>query len=62
VETHTHGIVHPEHHVETQDAELKEKAEMITDLERQLLEFRGQAAPEHVDHEEISAISGVDED
>jgi hypothetical protein len=48
--------------MEAQDAELKEKAEMITDLERQLLEFRGQASPEHVDHEEISAISGVDED
>jgi hypothetical protein len=33
VETRTHGIVHLEHHVEAQDAELEERAEMITDLE-----------------------------
>jgi hypothetical protein len=33
VETHTHGIVHLEHHVEAQDAELEERTEMITDLE-----------------------------
>jgi hypothetical protein len=39
VETHTHGIVHLEHHLETQDAELEERAEMITDLEQQLLEL-----------------------
>jgi hypothetical protein len=37
VETHTHGIIHLEHHVEVQDAELEEMAEMITDLEQQLL-------------------------
>jgi hypothetical protein len=34
VETRTHGIVHVEHHVETQDAELEERAEMITDLKK----------------------------
>jgi hypothetical protein len=37
VETHTHGIVHLEHHVEVQDAELEERAKMIPDLEQQLL-------------------------
>jgi hypothetical protein len=35
----THGIVHLEHHVEVQDAELEERAEMITNLEQQLLEL-----------------------
>jgi hypothetical protein len=34
----THEIVHLEHHMEAQDAELKERAEMIANLERQLLE------------------------
>jgi hypothetical protein len=34
VETHTHGIIHLEHHVEVQDAELEERAEMITNLEQ----------------------------
>jgi hypothetical protein len=34
VETCTHGIIHLEHHVEVQDAELEERAEMITDLEQ----------------------------
>jgi hypothetical protein len=29
----THGIVHLENHVETQDTELEERAEMIADLE-----------------------------
>jgi hypothetical protein len=32
VETHTHEIVHLEHHVETEDTELEERVEMITDL------------------------------
>jgi hypothetical protein len=32
VETCTHGIVHHEHHMEVQDGELEERAEMITDL------------------------------
>jgi hypothetical protein len=39
VETHTHRIVHLEHHVEAQDAELEERAKMVTDLEQQLLEL-----------------------
>jgi hypothetical protein len=39
VETHTHGIVHLEHYVETHDVEFEERAEMITDLEQQLLEL-----------------------
>jgi hypothetical protein len=33
LETRTHGIIHLENHVETQDAELEERAERITDLE-----------------------------
>jgi hypothetical protein len=33
VETCTHGIVHLEHHMEVQDAELEERVKMITDLE-----------------------------
>jgi hypothetical protein len=33
VETRTHGIIHLEHHVEMQDAELEERVEMITNLE-----------------------------
>jgi hypothetical protein len=33
VETCTHGIVHLDHHVEVQDAELEERTKMITDLE-----------------------------
>jgi hypothetical protein len=37
VETRTHGIIHLEHHVEVQDAELEERAEMIANLEQQLL-------------------------
>jgi hypothetical protein len=35
---------------------------MITDLEQQLLEFQGKAPPEPVEHEEINAMLGVDED
>jgi hypothetical protein len=59
VETHTHGIVHLEHHVEAQDAELEERAEMIADLEQQLLELQVQAPPEPVDHYEVDAMSGI---
>jgi hypothetical protein len=33
VETRTHGIIHLEHHVEVQDAELEERVEMIANLE-----------------------------
>jgi hypothetical protein len=62
VETHTHMIVHLEHHVEAWDAKLEERAEMITDLEQQLLELQEQAPPEHVDHQEVVAMSGIDED
>jgi hypothetical protein len=39
VEIHTHGIVHLEHHMEAQDAELEERAKMIADLEQQLSEL-----------------------
>jgi predicted RNase H-like nuclease (RuvC/YqgF family) len=62
VEIRTHGIIHLEHHVEVQDAELEERAEMIANLEQQLLEFQGQAPPESVNPEEIDATSGIDED
>jgi hypothetical protein len=55
VDIRTHGIVHLEHHVETQDAELEERAEMIADLEQQLLELQVQAPPEPADPEEIHA-------
>jgi hypothetical protein len=34
VETRTHGIVHLEHHVEAQDADLEERVEMIADLQQ----------------------------
>jgi hypothetical protein len=33
VETRTHRIVHLDHHMEAQDAELEERVEMIADLE-----------------------------
>jgi hypothetical protein len=36
--------------------------ETITDLEQQLLELQGRVPLELVDHEEIDAMSGVDED
>jgi hypothetical protein len=39
VDIRTHGIVHLENHVETQDAELEERAERIADLKQQLLEL-----------------------
>jgi hypothetical protein len=41
VETPTHGIIHLEHHVEVQNAELEERAETIANLEQQLLELQG---------------------
>jgi cell division protein FtsB len=62
VETRTHGIIHLEHDVEAQDAELEERAETIANLERQLLELQGQTPPEPIDLEEINAMSGIDED
>jgi hypothetical protein len=39
VETRTHEIIHLEHHVEVQDVELEVRAEMIANLEQQLLEL-----------------------
>jgi hypothetical protein len=62
VDIRTHGIVHLDNHMETQDAELEERVEMIADLEQQLLELQGQAPPEPADSEEINAMSGIDED
>jgi hypothetical protein len=62
VDIRTHIIVHLEHHVEAQDAELEERVEMITNLEQQLLELQVQTPPESTDPEEIDAMSGVDED
>jgi hypothetical protein len=62
VETRTHGIVHLEHHIEAQDTELEERAEMIIDLEQQLLELQVQTPPEPVDHHVADAMSGIDED
>jgi hypothetical protein len=62
VETRTHGIIHLEHHVEVQDAELEERVETIANLEQQQLELQVQAPPKPADPEEINAMSGVDED
>jgi predicted RNase H-like nuclease (RuvC/YqgF family) len=62
VDTCTHRIIHLEHHVETQDAELEERVETITNLEQQLLQLQGPAPLAPVDHEEIDATSGIDED
>jgi hypothetical protein len=62
VETSTHGIIHLENHMETQDVELEERAERIADLEQQMLEHQGQATPEPADPEEIDAMLGIDED
>jgi transposase len=59
---HTHRIIHLENHMEIQDAELEERAEMIADLKQQLLELQGQAPPEPTDPEEIDAMSGIDKD
>jgi hypothetical protein len=36
VDTRSHGIIHLEHHVETQDIELEERVKMIANLEQQL--------------------------
>jgi hypothetical protein len=58
----THGIIHLEHAIEVQDAELEERAETIANLEQQLLQLQGPAPPAPVDHGEINAMSGIDED
>jgi hypothetical protein len=62
VETNTHRIIHLEHNMEVQDAELEERAETITNLEQQLLELQVQAPLELADPKEINAMSGIDED
>jgi hypothetical protein len=62
VDIRTHRIIHLEHAIEMQDTELEEMAEVIANLEQQLLELQGKAPPEPVDHKEIDAMSGVDED
>jgi hypothetical protein len=62
VDIRTHRIIHLEHHMEAQDADLEKRAKMITNLEQQLLELQVQAPPEPADPEEINVMSGVDED
>jgi hypothetical protein len=62
VDTHTHGIIHLEHHMETHDTKLEERVETIANLEQQLLQLQGPAPPAPVDHEEVDATSGIDED
>jgi hypothetical protein len=62
VDIRTHGIIHLEHALETQGAELEERAEMIANFEQQLLQLQGHAPPAPVDHEEIDAMSGINED
>jgi hypothetical protein len=59
VENRTHGIVHLEHHVGMQNAELQERVEMIADLEQRLLEHQVQAPPEPADHQEADAMLGA---
>jgi hypothetical protein len=61
-ETRIHRILHLENHMEAQDAELEERTEMIADLEQQLLELQVQAPPEPVDHQEVDAKLGINED
>jgi hypothetical protein len=58
VDIRTHRITH----LETQDANLEERAKMIADLKQQLLELHGQVPPEPADTEEIDAMSGIDEE
>jgi hypothetical protein len=62
VDIRTHGIVHLEHHMEAQDAELEERAMMIANLEQQLFELQVQAPPKPADPEEIDAMLGIDVD
>jgi hypothetical protein len=62
VDVGTHGIIHHEHAIEAQDVELEERVEMIGNLEQLLLELQGQAPPEPTDHEEIDAMSGINDD
>jgi hypothetical protein len=62
VDTHTHGIIHLEHHVETQDTKLEEREETIANLEQLLLQLQGPAPPTPIDHEEIVAMFGINED
>jgi hypothetical protein len=61
VDVRTHEIIHLEHTVEAQGAELEEREEIIANLEQQLLQLQGPAPPAPVDHEEIDAMSGIDE-
>jgi hypothetical protein len=61
VDVRTHRIVHLQHTMEIHDVELEERAEMITNIEQQLLELQGQAPLEPLDHEEIDAMSSIDE-
>jgi hypothetical protein len=61
VDVHTHEITFLEHAVEAQDAKLEERAEMITNIEQQLLQLQGSAPPAPVNHEEIDAMSSIDE-
>jgi hypothetical protein len=62
VDIRTHRIIHLEHHVEAQDAELEESVEMITNLEQQMLELQVQAPHEPANSEEIDAMPCIDED
>jgi hypothetical protein len=48
--------------MEMQDTELEERVERNTNLEQQLLQLQGPSPPAPIDHEEIDAMSGIDED
>jgi hypothetical protein len=54
--------MHLENAIETQDAELEERAETITNLKQQLLELQLQAPPAPEDPDKADVMSGVDED
>jgi hypothetical protein len=62
VDTWTHAIMHLKNVIETQDVELDESTEMITNLEQQLLELQLQTPPAPEDPDEAGTMSGVDED
>jgi hypothetical protein len=62
VDTRTHKIMHLDNAIETHDAELEERVETITSLEKQLLVLQLQAPSAPEDPDEIDTMSSVDED
>jgi hypothetical protein len=54
--------MHLDNAIETHDAELEERVETITSLEKQLLVLQLQAPSAPEDPDEIDTMSSVDED